>query len=357
MPKDNLLETTQNYPKGNSEGKIIPLKSFPDSRLTNETLEQMGKYSSRVSVIMKKWYNSIRYKLYRQAFTSFKKVIPLKTRLALKKSMPVYVIQRIWKKDDVETWPVPANAHEQGLAKYEYSLFSQNGEDGILRYLFGEIGYCSRFFVEIGFEVTECNSLRLMLKEKLSGLLIDGEERAVKKFNEAVRHMRINNVKAVARFLTADNLQTVITSAGVPEEIDLLSIDVDGNDYWFWERIDFLNPRIVMVEYNASLGPEVSLAVPYDPAFRRHQKHTSGFYCSASLTAFNKLAEKKGYSLVGCDSSGVNAFFIRKDCITLNIRQLIPQEAFRPHQMRLKRGFSQEMQFETIREMPYVTVD
>ena len=318
-----------------------------------------------VSMINKTWYSklfdkTIRLfilKTARLALKILKWSVPTEARLKIKGHLPVFVVCQIWKKYENPHWPLPEKAKLPGLSKYEYSLFSQNGEDGILRYIFSQIGYSTRFFVEIGFEVTECNSLRLMVKERVDGLFIDGVERSVKKFNKAAKKSHFSNVKAINKFLDVDNLKdTLLYEGHIPTEIDLLSIDVDGNDYWFWEKINFITPRLVIVEYNASLGPDVSLAVPYDPLFERHKKHDSGFYCSASLTAFNKLAIQKGYSLIGCDSAGVNAFFMRNDCLTDKFPVLTPAEAYRPHASRINRGISQEEQFNMIKDMPYVTI-
>jgi len=351
MSKELLFE------RNDRSGYSIHPNSSSGTLPAENSIDQVTVYQQQQFRMYRRAINNIMMRFFKLSFKILKKLFPLQLRLIMKKSLPVFIIREIWKKPDIEIWPIPANLSKEGLEKYEYSLFSQNGEDGILRHIFSEIGYKNRYFVEIGFEVTECNSLRLMLKDKLSGVVIDGSAVSVNKFNKAAKRMHIENVMAVNKFLDVENLKPVFAQAGVPEEIDLLSIDIDGNDYWFWNAIDFVNPRVVIVEINASLGPDLSLAVPYDPAFMRHQKHKSGFYCSASLTAFTKLAEKKGYSLIGCDSKGVNAFFIRKDCITENIRQQTPKEAFRPHLMRLKRGFSQEMQYDTIKDMPFVSIE
>lgn len=270
-----------------------------------------------------------------------------------------FQIHEIWKRTDPPNWPLPELREKQGIEKYEYSLFSENGEDGILRYLHSEIGFRpnSRLFLEFGFAVTESNSLRLMIKEGFGGVFIDRSELSVKQFNKAAQSFGITNVRAINTFLNLENLETTIKESGLPEEIDLLSIDVDGNDYWFWEKIRSLSPRIVVIEYNASLGPELSLSVPYDPLFDRHQKHPSGFYCGASITALERLGKRKGYSLIGCDSNGVNAFFIRKDCLTQNMNVSMPQSAYRPHKSRLERGFSPENQFGIIKDLPFISIE
>jgi hypothetical protein len=266
---------------------------------------------------------------------------------------PVY---RLWKRDEPSEWPLPENREKQGLEKYEYSLYSQNGEDGILRFLFSEIGASSKILVEFGFAATENNGLRLILKEGFNGVLLDGVGPTIIAFNKSTQKTGLANVKAIQQFLDLGNLKSTLLGSGLPTDIDLLSIDVDGNDYWFWKDIDYLNPRVVVVEYNASLGPDLSLTVPYDPLFDRYKKHLSGFYHGASLTAFTKLAQEKGYALVGCDSQGVNAFFVRKDCLTLSLKAVQPIAAYRPHASRLKKGFSLEEQFRIIKDMPYLTI-
>lgn len=266
-------------------------------------------------------------------------------------------IQNSLQRKDLADWPLPQLKDKKGLEKYEYSLFSQNGEDGILRYLFSQTGFHSRQFLEFGFGVSENNSLRLILKENFGGVFIDGSQTTVRYFNDLSQRCGLTNVKAIQKFLDLENLQPTILQSGLPKEIDLLSIDVDGNDYWFWKEINCISPRVVIVEYNASLGPELSLCVPYDPLFDRHQKHPSGFYCSASITALERLGKQKGYALAGCDSNGVNAFFVRQDCVTKNMEILSPQDAYRPHKDRLERGFSVEEQFRIIKEMPYITIE
>ncbi|MBN1672226.1 MAG: hypothetical protein JXR37_14395 [Kiritimatiellae bacterium] len=199
--------------------------------------------------------------------------------------------------------------------------------------------------------------MRLVLKEGFAGVLIDGSELSVRRFNRAAKSFGIAQVQAICTFLNLENLESSVRRSGLSGEIDLLSIDVDGNDYWFWEAMECVSPRIAVIEYNATLGPHLSLTVPYDPHFDRHKKHSSGFYCGASITALERLGKKKGYSLIGCDSSGVNAFFVRDDCLTPTVRTVSAEQAYRPHRNRLERGFSTEDQFRTIKDMPFVTVE
>lgn len=261
-----------------------------------------------------------------------------------------------WSKADNAAFPPRSQEGVPGLARYEYSWLSQNGEDGIIRYLFDEIGFESRWFVEFGFGAVQCNSLRLMLKEKFSGLLMDGSTENVDFFNYTAAKLGIEDVQAVQAFITRDNLEELITGNGVPQEIDFLSLDVDGNDYWFWETLECISPRVVCIEYNAGLGPELSWTVPYDDEFERYDKHPSGFFHGASLAALASLGERKGYYLIGCDTTGTNAFFLRDDIKIPGVSALSPGEAFRPHANWLGRGISEAEQLDIMRAMPYQEV-
>ena len=261
-----------------------------------------------------------------------------------------------WSKADRTDWPPSAHNDAPGLDRYEYSWLSQNGEDGVIRYLFDEIGYESRWFLEFGFGAVQCNSLRLMVHEGFSGLLMDGSDENVNFFNFAAEKMGFDKVRAVQTFITRSNLQDLVTGNGVPREIDFLSLDVDGNDYWFWEELDCVSPRVVCIEYNAGCGPDVSWSVPYDDNFERYAKHPSGFFHGASLAALEALGRRKGYYLIGCDLTGTNAFFLRQDIHIDGVSALTSREAFRPHANWLGRGISESDQFEIMKSMPYEEV-
>lgn len=265
-------------------------------------------------------------------------------------------VERRWRRRDRANWPPAGADPANGLAQYEYSLLSQNGEDGILRFLFGEIGFGSRRFVEFGFGAHQCNSLRLILHERFEGLLMDGSQENCDFFNMTAAKRGITGVQAVPAFLTRDNLEPLITGHGLSGEIDLLSLDVDGNDYWLWEALTRITPRVACIEYNAGIGPELSWTVPYDPEFERFTKHPSGFFHGASLQAMESLGRRKGYRLVGCDATGTNAFFLHESVDAPRIPTRPAAEAYRPHANWLGRGFSQAEQLEIMRSLPYVEV-
>ena len=199
------------------------------------------------------------------------------------------------------------------LADAEFSIFSQWGEDGIIEWLVHHNGPMPEIFVEFGVETYRESSTRfLLMNRNWRGLIIDGDpaNMAVAK-NDSISWRY--DLTATAAFITKDNINDLITSAGIWGEIGILSVDIDGNDYWVWDAIDCVNPHFVITEYNAVFGDLNALSVPYDPAFVRSQKHYSYLYYGASIGAMVSLAAKRGYTLLGTNRAGVNAFFVRND--------------------------------------------
>ena len=217
---------------------------------------------------------------------------------------------------DTDTLPYP-----ERLMARRFRLSSQNQEDGLTLALLNEVGATQRRFVEIGSGLSGGNSGFLARECGWSGLMVDGH----------VKHMvqvgrRFPTVTAVAAWVTRDNVNQLITENGFTGEVDLFSLDLDGNDYWIWEAMTACSPRIVILEYNSMFGPDRSVTVPYDPKFDRHHHHT--MYYGASLAALAKLSERKGYRLVAVEPTGVNAFFVRKD-LAPHIPACEPARAFR----------------------------
>lgn len=206
----------------------------------------------------------------------------------------------------------PRNADPRRLTHHGYKAYSQNDEDGILAEIFRRIGTTDRSFVEFGVEHgVQCNSLWLLM-QGWSGLWIEGSERHVKTMLKSHAHWLQSGHLAVCRaFITAENINELIGARYKDREIDLLSIDIDFNDFWVWRAIEVVKPRVVVIEYNATWAPPASITVPYSPT-RMWQGDN---YCGASLGALARLGEHKGYSLVGCCLAGVNAFFVRNDLL------------------------------------------
>lgn len=201
------------------------------------------------------------------------------------------------------------------IQKTEFKVFSQFGEDGIIQYLVhrAQISEGEKTLVEFGSDFYgEANTRFLVLNDNWSALLIDGKPSAIK----AIRRQPFfwsHDITAVASFITAENIDNIIGGNGYRGRIGLLSIDIDGNDYWVWEKISVVDPVIVVAEYNSVWGGSRAVTVPYDPSFYRMNAHYSGQYFGCSLKALAILADRKGYALVGCNSNANNCFFVRKD--------------------------------------------
>jgi hypothetical protein len=146
------------------------------------------------------------------------------------------------------------------------------------------------------------------------GLIIEGDASCIEFVKRQPTYWRYD-LTAVNRFIDRDNINQIFIEQGFGGKIGLLSIDIDGNDYWVWEAIDSVSPVMVITEYNSVFGSEHAITIPYDPGFQRTQAHSSNLFWGASLKALHLLAQKKGYVFVGCNSNGNNAHFIRKDKI------------------------------------------
>ncbi len=213
------------------------------------------------------------------------------------------------------------------LHEVEFKTFSQWGEDGIIQYLINNVPIANNTFVEFGVEqYTESNTRLLLINDNWKGLVIDGSDHHIKYITNDDIYWRYA-LTAVCHFITRDNICEIISSAGITGDIGLLSIDIDGNDYWVWEAIDVINPRIVVCEYNSVFGSDHAITIPYDANFQRTKAHYSNLYFGASLPALCILAEKKGYDCCGSNSAGTNAFFVRKE-FSHNIMTFTAKDAY-----------------------------
>ena len=194
-----------------------------------------------------------------------------------------------------------------------YRVFSQFEEDGKLLYIFSLIGMGNRTFVEIGADDgINSNSANLYFNFGWHGLFIDGNHTSIKrgkKFFAKYPHPWFYKPKFICDRVTRENINALIAGAGLEGEIGLLSIDIDGNDYWVWDAITQVQPRVVIIETHTEFGMN-NVVVPYDPNYVYPGKHPD--YHGASPVAMNKLANKKGYRLVGANELGSNFIFIKK---------------------------------------------
>ena len=234
------------------------------------------------------------------------------------------------------------NKNEFDINLHEKKIYSQNGEDGILEFIFSKIGTTNKFSVEFGVgDGFECNTVYFLEKKGWKGLMMDyGSDQniqleSVMKKAWSNRNLGfVENIQKDLKFIkkiiirkkrsthfqrdvknekvTAENIQNLFEKYNVPKHFDLLSIDIDFNDYWVWKAITDYSPRVVVIEYNSSIPPNESRVVSYDPEAGWDGTN----YFGASLLALRNLGLKKGYTLVGCENNGVNAFFCKSELIS-----------------------------------------
>lgn len=225
------------------------------------------------------------------------------------------------------------------IERAEFRVFSQFGEDGIIQFLVQRVPIDHRVFVEFGVEdYAEANTRFLLVNDAWRGLIIDAGT-AHRRFLEESRLIWRTTIEAATAFIDRDNVNDVIRRGGASGPIGLLSIDIDGNDYWVLEAIECVTPQILVVEYNSLFGPERAVTVPYDAGFVRGEKHFSGLYWGASLAALVRAADRKGLALVAGNRAGNNAFFVSRDSLG-DIPERTVAACWAPAQFRESRGRS-----------------
>lgn len=202
------------------------------------------------------------------------------------------------------------NQRPKSLLPYGFKAYSQNDEDGILQEVMSRLEIRKGTFIEFGCGHGFENNTAYLLVNGWSGLWMDGDKERVESASRMFGSFIDNGQLRIAHgIVNCDNINELI--AGGPREPDLLSIDIDMNDYWVWKAINSIDPRVVVIEYNAILRPPLARVVPY----QSDAQWGGGSYFGASLSALQQLGATKNYSLVGCNLTGVNAFFVRNDLV------------------------------------------
>jgi hypothetical protein len=197
------------------------------------------------------------------------------------------------------------------LRDAEFKVFSQCGDDGIIQYLIHKLELKNKTFIEFGVEdYLESNTRFLLMNDNWSGLIIDSSDANIRKINRQEIIWKYD-LTAVSAFIDSENINQIISSR-FSGDIGILHIDIDGNDYWIWDAIDCVEPDIVIIEYNSVFGKDRAITIPYDSKFDRTAYHHSNLFFGASLSALNFLAKKKGYYFIGANSTGNNAYFVKR---------------------------------------------
>ena len=203
------------------------------------------------------------------------------------------------------------------IQQAEFKVFSQFGDDGIIQYLINLVKLPpeERNFVEVGVEdYTEANTRFLLVNNNWSGLVVDAGREEIEFIKKEDIYWKYD-LTAVCSFVTKSNINNLLDRHLRYKKIGLLSIDIDGNDYWIWEAITLIKPRIVIMEYNGLFGQEKSVSIPYQEDFSRIKAHYSTVYWGCSLKSLVELGRKKGYHFVGTNTPWISPCFVRKDSL------------------------------------------
>ena len=205
-------------------------------------------------------------------------------------------------------WRVSAIPPNTDFRKVGFKVFSQFDEDGIIQYLINKLPIESKTFVEFGVEnYEESNTRFLLVNDHWQGMVLDARASDIRYIQQDKIYWQYD-LQAKCTWITRENINALLLDAGFGEDLGLLSIDIDRNDYWIWKAIQSVRPLIVVIEYNSLFGLR-PIAVPYKEDFERTVAHYSNLYYGASLGALQHLAQKKGYLLLGSNVLGHNAFF------------------------------------------------
>lgn len=241
---------------------------------------------------------------------------------------------------------------------FEFSVFSQFGDDGIIQFLVNKLNIENDFFVEFGVEdYNESNTRFLLMNNNWSGFVMDGSTNNMNKLRSKDWFWKYDlNCKDI--FITKENINELLKS-NCPQNIGLLHIDIDGNDYHVFEAIDldYLKPSILIFEYNSVFNIDEPVTVPYDPQFIRSSKHYSNLYFGASLSAFHKLSKTKGYTFVGCNSSGNNAYFVKNDLMNDSLLEKTLEEGYVKSKFREARNEDGKLFLESLDNVKYLIKD
>jgi hypothetical protein len=235
----------------------------------------------------------------------------------------------------------------KNLKDYEFKVFSQWGEDGIIQYLTKSLEIKNKTFIEFGVEdFMESNCRFLLMKDDWKGFVIDGSKSNIEKIKNSYFYWR-HHLDAVDKFITKENIEEILATSGFDSDLGILSLDLDGNDFFILEAIKNFNPRILICEYNPVFGASRKISIPYQADFYRTNTHHSNLYWGASLAAMTYLADKKGYSLVGTNTASCNAFYVRKDLLNDKVEVVSVEAAYSPSNYRESRDEEGNLTFIT----------
>ena len=252
---------------------------------------------------------------------------------------------------------------KKNINEYEFKCFSQWGEDGIIDYLIENLSINNKTFIEFGVEnYSEANTKFLLMNRNWDGFILDSSNENIDDIKNSDLYWRYE-LTAKSNFITRENINTILEQSNFQKKIGLLSIDIDGNDYWVWKEIKDFDPSIVIIEYNARFGNKKTYVVPYEKNFIRNKVHYSGIYYGASIQALVKLGNEKGYAFVCCNKAGNNIFFVKRDLLNNKVKELSVKDGFIKNKFRESRNedgdlifLTKEKEKEIIFSLPLIEV-
>ena len=253
----------------------------------------------------------------------------------------------------------------KNIQDYEFKVFSQWGDDGIIQFLIRNTKILNNNFIEFGVEdYSESNTRFLLMNNNWSGYIIDGSEKAVASISKQPYFWKYD-IRPVFAWITKENINILLNKPNW-QDIGILSIDIDGNDYWIWKELDIskLRPTIVILEYNSVFGKEKALTIPYKNEFYRTDAHFSNLYFGATLKALVELSKEKGYIFVGSNSNGNNAYFVKKDRLNNSLLSVSAEGGYVESKFRESRDKNGNLNFdrdkkrkEIINDLPVYNIE
>lgn len=242
-----------------------------------------------------------------------------------------------------------AEGHLPDFTKTGFKVFSQFEEDGLLLFVVSQIENPVKIFLEFGSDDgINSNSANLHFHHDWTGLFIDGNPKAIDRgryFYKKHGNQKVKNPTFINSMITRENINSLIKQGGLEGEIGLMSIDIDGNDYWVWEAIEVIQPQVVIIETHNEFGMN-DIVVPYDPDYFYPGKHPD--YHGASPIAMTNLAKHKGYKLVGSNELGFNFIFVQKD-LALQLKEVTVDSL-----LQHPSNHEAQQRFEAIKDWEYV---
>lgn len=251
------------------------------------------------------------------------------------------------------------NIDDTNPATWEFSGFSQNGEDGILQVLRTKLSNKNRYFLEIGAaDGIDNNSAWPMIVEKYAGIMVEGSSALVSRAKRMVSHYSLG-LEIMQLFVDKNTVKQIYEKL-LFKDPDLFSLDIDGNDYYIAKEILNLGlrPKIIIVEYNSAFGPDKPITIPYKNDFVYTEAHPSEIYFGVSVQGWRHLFESNGYRFITVDQKGVNAFFVDPHFFDSNFLDNIKSIHFAENELQLRKfRVTHEEQFKMIKDLPFVEIE